>query len=287
MMNASLRSNSLFRLSLFKRIGLDEVAHVGHFKTILEASKIDVDALRKWCKQSGVPSSLRARIWKVLLGISPVYQENDGFVEEQNVQQYHDLKRSVQFISLPVLLTMSDHNNLGTLLVDTYFLHLSLLGRHVNENKDMLVKVAGEFLKIFDEESDAYWCFFHFMDKPVTGSFEIFKRINIDDQLSQSPIVNNPRLSSCVSNWMKYHFITLFPSQYILDVWELILIYQSLGSLMLSIEILRVFRNEEKNIHKLHLSVVEAETVISVVKTNLKAQPSSPSQNSFYRRGTF
>ena len=90
-------------------------------------------------------------------------------------------------------------------IVDVYLLHLKLLHNEERENRDILSKMAREFCSLFDDEVDRYWCFFNFLQRNQSlenRMGDIIETLKIDTELREEKIMDNPRLSKCISGYL-------------------------------------------------------------------------------------
>jgi len=272
-------SNLEFRLSFFQRLGL-EATQVGNFKSILELDKIDVDALKRRCMQQNMPASLRGIIWKVLLDIIPLYKEAQEFVESQLYEQYADIKHAVTFISNSSS-TISSNNKNAAIIANVYLLHLELLKIENKENYDLLIQTATEFINLLEDEIDAYWCLFKFINQEDNWSkaVELSERVQYrDHEFSNTKIAKNRRLHLCLFRWFKYGFCGVFPSCLLTEVWDMIMLENVKVKTILSLEILRYFKYTDINMEDLVIEKKQGQDILSKI-LKFTSPRISPSHN--------
>ena len=131
-----------------------------------------MDGLRKICLRCTIPPLYRGRVWKVMLNILPYYKESWSFIQQQEREQYEDLKRigNILFASLggsdsslgndtdkeaaiertQVMELVRMHN------IDQY-LDIAANVIHSRTSKN-IVDMAKVFCSVFTDPVDAYFC---------------------------------------------------------------------------------------------------------------------------------
>ena len=63
---------------------------------LLQNKPFDKAKLKQFCLRFTVPTMYRHFLWKILLGVIPVYEESHEFVMEQRKCEYQDLQKALK-----------------------------------------------------------------------------------------------------------------------------------------------------------------------------------------------
>lgn len=96
-----MRSN--FRAHYYTSLGFQGAELKSSLELMLKDNVVETKKLHKICLSCALPPEYRAIIWKLLLGVLPVYREVWEFVHQQKTAQYEDIKHAALLIYRSVL----------------------------------------------------------------------------------------------------------------------------------------------------------------------------------------
>ena len=80
----------------FDKVGFRSVEEKKSLEMLLRDRPFDKAKLKQFCLRFTVPAIYRNLLWKILLGVIPVYEESHDFVMGQRTAEFNDLKRALR-----------------------------------------------------------------------------------------------------------------------------------------------------------------------------------------------
>jgi len=261
-------SDRHFRVAFLDSLGLKGVQERNKLETMLKQFVIDVVALRRLLERFEIPSHLRSTVWKVLLGILPPYAKTWKFIKEQLEEQYLDLKRATALIVKGLIIEEDIKNNCRQdsaagyvsktkeSICAVYKTHQQLLNREKDDVEGFeLDIIAVVFCEVCDNESDAYWGMYRFLNfAPHVGP----RRIAITIQLSllskliesrESKLWNHfkaadVQVSHFSYGWFRSMFATVFPRKTLASFWDTLIGLPDLYNACVALAILTIYMSQ-------------------------------------------
>ncbi|KAJ8664583.1 hypothetical protein QAD02_006245 [Eretmocerus hayati] len=84
-----------FRSSYYEKVGFRSVEEKKSLEMLLRDRPFDKAKLKQFCLRFTVPTIYRNLLWKILLGVVPVYEESHDFVMAQRISEFQDLKKAL------------------------------------------------------------------------------------------------------------------------------------------------------------------------------------------------
>ncbi|XP_046617281.1 TBC1 domain family member 7 [Neodiprion virginianus] len=84
-----------FRSSYYEKVGFRSVEEKKSLEILLKERPLDKAKLKQFCLRFAVPAIYRNLLWKIILGVVPVYTESHAFVTAQRKIEFDDLKRAL------------------------------------------------------------------------------------------------------------------------------------------------------------------------------------------------
>ncbi|XP_034944065.1 TBC1 domain family member 7 [Chelonus insularis] len=85
-----------FRSSYYEKVGFRSVEEKKSLEILLKERPFDKAKLKQFCLRFTVPAIHRNFLWKILLGITPIYPESHEFVTKQRKKEFNDLKNALK-----------------------------------------------------------------------------------------------------------------------------------------------------------------------------------------------
>jgi hypothetical protein len=76
-------------------VGFRSVEEKKSLEMLLRDQPFDKAKLKQFCLRFTVPVIYRNLLWKILLGIIPVYEESHNFVMRQRTSEFQDLRKAL------------------------------------------------------------------------------------------------------------------------------------------------------------------------------------------------
>lgn len=84
-----------FRSSYYEKVGFRSVEEKKSLEILLKDRPYDKAKLKYFCVRFTVPAVHRNFVWKLLLGITPIYTESSEFIAKQRKMEFHDLRAAL------------------------------------------------------------------------------------------------------------------------------------------------------------------------------------------------
>uniref|UniRef100_A0A336N1M4 TBC1 domain family member 7 n=1 Tax=Culicoides sonorensis TaxID=179676 RepID=A0A336N1M4_CULSO len=163
-----------FRSSYLEKLGCRSVEERKSLEILLKENPINKIKLKQFCLRFTIPVDHRNNLWKLLLGVAPLYADNREFVSEQRTAVYQDLLRALQIMRITSdskdgTVTMSKSKIFYAMfLLENKQLHL---GFNINQPSSF-TQIADIMLEIFDNDVESYWI--------TKGFYELTQQISSD-----------------------------------------------------------------------------------------------------------
>ncbi|XP_065664954.1 TBC1 domain family member 7 [Hydra vulgaris] len=148
-----------FRMLYYEQLGLRNVDQMKALEHLLKEDPLDVDKIKTFTQQYLLPSVYRVYVWKVLLGIIPVYKESVDFVTNHRNQQFLDLKQALITMKMvspcshspktAVLAILLEHGNLS-ILHNTHVKYYAMKVYILNSISEITFQLT-------QNETDTFW----------------------------------------------------------------------------------------------------------------------------------
>ncbi|KAK0173413.1 hypothetical protein PV328_006614 [Microctonus aethiopoides] len=89
-----------FRSSYYEKVGFRSVEEKKSLEILLKERPFDKAKLKQFCLRFTVPAVHRNFLWKILLGITPIYPESHEFVAAQRKIEFHDIRRALRITKI-------------------------------------------------------------------------------------------------------------------------------------------------------------------------------------------
>jgi hypothetical protein len=149
-------------------------------------SQLDLNTMKKLCLKGSIPTQHRPNVWKLMLGVVPIYKEAWDFIQQQHKEQYTDLKRTASILLhtktklLPEPDEISDMSasrcdkDMVQAIVEVYniecYLDINSTGPSERAKKNS-TDIAKVFCSVFlNNEVDAYFCHRNFLNSRINAN---------------------------------------------------------------------------------------------------------------------
>jgi len=123
---------------------------------LLKECPVNIHKLAIFCQNYLIPAAYRLIIWKILLGINPIYTETHEFVKEQQTVQYNDIHETITIMNSISLETPLSQTHLRMFLVDQGTLPFDCSTLMVDTQNQLFISLS-EALKDVDDKVDHFW----------------------------------------------------------------------------------------------------------------------------------
>lgn len=79
-----------------RKVGFRSVEEKKSLEMLLRDSPFDKTKLKQFCLRFTVPAVHRDFLWKILLGVVPVFNESRDFVRRQRTTEFQDLRKALK-----------------------------------------------------------------------------------------------------------------------------------------------------------------------------------------------
>ncbi|GJQ76001.1 hypothetical protein Trydic_g18055 [Trypoxylus dichotomus] len=148
-----------FRSAYYEKVGFRSVEEKKTLDILLKDKSLDMGKLKQFCLRFSVPPTHRKLLWKLLLGVLPMYVDCHTFVIKQRQQEYEDLLRALKVMRVVDANTPKPQQFLAMWLLQSGKLHFES-----NLKMDSsFIPITQSVMQFFDEDIDIYWvskCFY-------------------------------------------------------------------------------------------------------------------------------
>ncbi|XP_031550475.1 TBC1 domain family member 7-like [Actinia tenebrosa] len=155
-----------FRSFYYDTLGLKNVEQKKALEILLNSEEIDVSRVATFSSKFSLPAVYRSHVWKILLGITPPFQQAHSYVSQQRIEQYQDLYHALVTIKQ---IDTDDQENHAELVTKLFMMQEGLF-RLINIPKsqqrklDILHTVVNVFVDMFEDPVDLYWLSVKFVE---------------------------------------------------------------------------------------------------------------------------
>ena len=155
----TLSDSRNFRMLYYEQLGLRNVDQMKALEHLLKEDPLDIDKIKKFTQQFSLPSLHRIDVWKILLGIIPVYKESIDFIKTHRTEQYQDLKKA-----LITMRMISPESQSHKTVVLAYLLEHGILSvlhnthvKHDGRKVYILESISEVIFQTTQNEFDTFW----------------------------------------------------------------------------------------------------------------------------------
>lgn len=146
-----------FRSSYYEKVGFRSVEEKKSIEILFKDKYLDKNKISQFCLRFTVPVVYRNLVWKLLLGVIPVYKDCHEFVMKERQAEYNDLMSSLQKMRLVTSETPKAKVIVGMWLLKTGNLKLDWNAQMESDVYNGSLLISQSLLKIFDNDVDVYW----------------------------------------------------------------------------------------------------------------------------------
>jgi len=179
-----------FRSTYYEKVGCKSVEERKSLDILLKEKPINMMKLKQFCLRFTIPAGHRHYLWKLLLGVSPLYTDSHDFIMEQRTIIYQDLHRALvimRIINETVTKAKVFH---AMWLLENKQLYLGL---NISHSTNFSV-IADNLLDIFDNDVETYWIckgFYELTQKIVTEMPKLIELTKITFEKEDYDIYNH------------------------------------------------------------------------------------------------
>lgn len=164
-----------FRSSYYEKVGFRSVEEKKSLEILLKERPLDKAKLKQFCLRFTVPAIYRNLLWKIILGVIPVYTESHKFVTAQRKAEFDDLRHALCAIK-----TVDENSKPHQLFLTMWILRSGRVSLDMNAILDTpllraMSQLAESVVQIIDanqEPVDTFWV--------LGGLLDIVKKIHGD-----------------------------------------------------------------------------------------------------------
>ncbi|KAJ3412304.1 TBC1 domain member 7 [Chytridiales sp. JEL 0842] len=240
-----------FRKAYYSSLGVQFVEAKRTVESALQGDLLDLERLNKLCLWVRIPHLYRPQVWKVLLGVLPLTKQAWPFVEDQQRQQFEDLKNASYYVFGYGRVQIGESEVTADDMVRMLLIemnsanphNLKMVGLWSVTDIDNLYPIATSILDICDSrESDSFWIFKMFIQKfnamynlvPAFNTQESKSRNRHGEDLLKILAVHDNSLVEYISNmgidlghattsWFRSAFSEILPSHCLEGVWDILI----------------------------------------------------------------
>lgn len=213
-----------FRSAYYEKVGCKSVEERKSLEILLKEKILDRVKLKQFCLRYFVPVSFRNVVWKVSLGVLPVYTECHNFIMDQKKQEYSDLLHALQVMKFIDNNFSKSHTMLMIFLLQTGNLKFD---NSIHKRKSFVDIV--QFLTPFcKDDYDLYWTAKGFYDNIKSYQHEFPKLIEkvhsllekedlvLYNHLNKTLIMENLPLQA----WFENGFSSILNYSVLVRIWD-------------------------------------------------------------------
>ena len=213
----------------------------------------DIESLRKLCLKSSIPPTYRPKVWKILLGVLPIFPETWEFIQIQNKDQYDDIKRTGQILFKSFPGNSENTSEIASELDEDFkeysqqvatvarlynvdcYLDMEVSNKKIRGKKN-IPDIAKVFCAVFQDQVDAYFCHKELVnlriksnEDPTIGEPEIIEKLisKLHDAMKkkQPDLLNhfkslNIHLDQFCYSWFINYFASCLPTLCLKKIWD-------------------------------------------------------------------
>ncbi|KAG7297593.1 hypothetical protein JYU34_019648 [Plutella xylostella] len=146
-----------FRSSYYEKVGCRGVEEKKSLEILLKEKPWDRVKLQQFCLRFTVPAAYRNLIWRVLLGILPVYPDSHQFVLEQRTAQYEDLLHALEVMELVEPSAPPARRLYAMWQLESGRIKPYLFPETKFPSEETFIPIASSLLELYSDEVDVYW----------------------------------------------------------------------------------------------------------------------------------
>jgi len=144
-----------FRSHYYEKVGFRGVEEKKSLDLILADVPVDLEKLQNFCLRLAVPGINRSTVWRILLGILPVYTTSQENVWKCRSTQIEDLQRGLKVTRK--LGTDSITNFTLIWLLNTNRLKYDILGQLAEPECKDFAMICGPLVQILEHDTEVIW----------------------------------------------------------------------------------------------------------------------------------
>jgi len=169
-----------FRSHYYERMGFRGVEEKKSLDKLLSERPVEVTKIQNFCLRFAVPAINRPQVWKLVLGILPIHNNNVEFVWRQRVEQWKELKATLQITKKITHNTSPAEACCIVWLLETRQLNFNVANQLEEKRSKNFIAIASSVCDIFETEEEVYWVskgLFKFLDtnlsdlRPISECF--------------------------------------------------------------------------------------------------------------------
>ncbi|XP_001604899.4 TBC1 domain family member 7 [Nasonia vitripennis] len=168
-----------FRSSYYEKVGFRSVEEKKSLEMLLRDRPFDKAKLKQFCLRFTVPVIYRNLLWKILLGVIPVYEESHAFVMAQRTAEFKDLRKALKDAKITDDTTKPHQMFLMMWLLRTRRAKIDISSQLETQLLRAMSKMAESLWNISDADHeqdklvDVYWILSGFLDQVQKFSTEV------------------------------------------------------------------------------------------------------------------
>ncbi|XP_023325865.1 TBC1 domain family member 7 [Eurytemora carolleeae] len=144
-----------FRSHYYEKVGFRGVEEKKSLDILLNEKPIDREKLHNFCLRFAVPGIYRSSVWRVLLGIIPVYCQSQELVWNIRTQLYTDLEKT---LSITRKLCKDNVTNLTFIwLLNSNKLKFDIADQLMEQENENFRRIISALLNILQTEPEVLW----------------------------------------------------------------------------------------------------------------------------------
>ncbi|CAG5132064.1 unnamed protein product [Candidula unifasciata] len=166
-----------FRTHFYEKVGFRTVEEKKSIEILLKEQPIKKDKLIQFSLRFGIPAMYRTYVWKIILGILPVYLSSQDFVWSHRVEQVRELQRAVVLLSPESVDCLQEHTILRMKLIQEG--RLPMQNKFVDQDPDnqYFLSIVQAVCSLVSSEVDLFWIstrFYRYISQSLYANLHLF-----------------------------------------------------------------------------------------------------------------
>jgi len=146
-----------FRSHYYERMGFRGVEEKKSLDKLLSERPVDLTRIQNFCLRLAVPAINRPQVWKLVLGILPIHSNNVDFVWRQRVEQWRELKATLEVTKKITPSTSPAEACCIVWLLETRQLNFNVANQLEEKRSKNFIAIARALSEIFESDEEVYW----------------------------------------------------------------------------------------------------------------------------------